>query len=188
MPKGRLPRALTWTTLAAALTLPVAGCDAGSGSPAGPSPSAAVQRPSRAYRDGHLTFTLLSLRCDLTAVSGSHSEAQPDGQFCAIRLRVENKDPEFHTYVVARQRLEGVAGRRGRADTFAMAVRRQHDQVEIGGHDLVEVEIWYDVPRDAKVTGVRVSGDRDRAGFMDSRPVEHAPEGVLIPMKPLMGW
>ncbi|MFD9006483.1 hypothetical protein ACFV0T_37000 [Streptomyces sp. NPDC059582] len=187
MRTGRVPTALAMTALAA-LTPALAGCDAGGGSPAAPSPSTASQRPSRAYQDGHLTFTLLSLRCDLTAVAGSHSEGQPDGRFCAVRLRVENRSPEFHTYVVARQRLAGVAGRRGRTDTFAMAVRRQHDQVEIGGHDLIEVELWYDVPRDAKVTGVRVSGDRDPAGFMNSAPVKHAADGVLIPMKPLMGW
>ncbi|MEU3286790.1 hypothetical protein [Streptomyces longwoodensis] len=49
----------------------------------GQASASASQRPSRPYRDGHLTFTLLDLRCGLTAVAGSHSEAQPDGQFCS---------------------------------------------------------------------------------------------------------
>lgn len=70
----------------------------------GQASASASQRPSRPYRDGHLTFTLLDLRCGLTAVAGSHSEAQPDGQFCSARLRVDNQDPNFHTYVAARRR------------------------------------------------------------------------------------
>ncbi|MFJ3798337.1 hypothetical protein ACIPSJ_18870 [Streptomyces sp. NPDC090088] len=174
-----------WASVCVGALLLLAGCG-GSGSSASPSPSA--QAPSRPHKDGHLTFTLLSLRCGLTAVSGSHSEAEPEGQFCWARLRVENKDPEFHTYVVGRQRLAGVSGRRGLPDSFAMAVRRQHDSVDIGGHDLIEVELWYDVPRGARVGGVRVSGDRDRVGFMNSSPVPYARNGVLIAMKPLTGW
>ncbi|MFJ8108901.1 hypothetical protein [Streptomyces sp. NPDC096132] len=181
-------RGLTTAVLAAVL-LGAAGCGGGEGKDSAPSASAtATQAPSRPHKDGHLTFTLLSLRCGLNAVSGSHSEAQPEGRFCWARLRVDNKDPEFHTYVAKRQRLAGVSGRPGQPDSFAMAVRRQHDTVEIGGHDLIEVELWYDVPRDAKVTGLRVSGDRDRAGYMNTSPVPYAPDGVLITMKPLVGW
>jgi hypothetical protein len=137
-----------------------------------------------AVKDGHLTFALLALRCGLTAVAGSHSEGLPDGQFCSARLRIDNPDPEFHTYVAHSQRLEGIAGRRGRPDTFAMAVRRQSDSVQIGGHDLIEVELWFDVPLRAKVTGLRVEGDRDVTGFMSRSVVPHAPNGVLLPMTP----
>ena len=82
------------------------------------------------------------------------------------------------------QRLEGVSGRRGRPDTFAMAVRRQSDDVQIGGHDLIEVELWFDVPLGATVTGLRVEGDRDVTGFMSRSIVPHAPNGVLLPMIP----
>lgn len=104
-------------------------------------------------KHGHLSFTLLALRYGITAVAGGHSDAPPDGQFCSARLRVDNPDPEFHTYVAGSQRLEGVSGRRGRLDTFAMAVRRQSDEVRIGGHDLIEVELWFDVPLGATVAG-----------------------------------
>jgi hypothetical protein len=159
----------------------------GSGQDAGRASASAPQRPSRPHRDGHLTFTLLALRCGLTAVAGSHSEAQPDGQFCSARLRVDNQDPNFHTFVAAQQRLEGVTGPRARPDAFAMAVRRQHEEVEIGGHDLVEVELWYDVPRDARVTGLRVTGDRDPSGYLSTRPADHAPDGVLIREEPRTG-
>lgn len=135
-------------------------------------------------KDGHLSFTLLALQCGITAVAGSHSDAPPDGQFCSARLRVDNHDPEFHTYVARSQRLEGVTGRRGRPDTFAMAVRRQFDGVQIGGHDLLEVELWFDVPLGATVTGLRVVGDRDVDAFRSTSIVPHAPNGVLLPMTP----
>lgn len=135
-------------------------------------------------KHGHLSFTLLALRYGITAVAGGHSDAPPDGQFCSARLRVDNPDPEFHTYVAGSQRLEGVSGRRGRPDTFAMAVRRQSDEVRIGGHDLIEVELWFDVPLGATVAGLRVEGDRDVTGFMSRSIVPHAPNGVLLPMTP----
>ncbi|MEH0577068.1 MULTISPECIES: hypothetical protein [Streptomyces] len=179
-------RALT----AVAVLCAAAGCGGGGGDgePSAAPSATATQAASRPYKDGHLTFTLLFLRCGLNAVSGSHSEGQPDGRFCWARLRVDNHDPEFHTYVAKSQRLAGVPGRPGQPDTFAMAVRRQHDSVKIGGHDLIEVELWYDVPRDAKVSGLRVSGDRDPVGYMNPSPAPFTPGGVLIAMKPLMGW
>jgi hypothetical protein len=114
-----VPAPRTLLSLIAPLTLLaplVAGCGgggeggnggngrSGGNSPGSSSPSASPsQRPSGAYKDGHLTFTVPSLRCGLTAVAGTHSEAQPDGQFCSARLRVENKEPDFHAYEAARQ-------------------------------------------------------------------------------------
>ncbi|HEY8984754.1 MAG TPA: hypothetical protein VIU15_34905, partial [Streptomyces sp.] len=147
-----------------------------------------TQSPSRPRQDGHLVFTVLSLRCGIPGVTGTHSDAAPSGQFCSARLRVDNPSADFHTYAVKDQRLEGVTGRAARPDSFAMAVRRQHESISIGGHSLVEVELWYDVPLNAKVTGLRVTGDRDPANWMATTPAAHAPDGLVIPMKPLMGW
>ncbi|QNP71254.1 hypothetical protein IAG44_18615 [Streptomyces roseirectus] len=170
----------------AALLLAVTACDADTGTTTpSAAPSTASQPPSRPHQDGHLVFTLLALHCGIPGVTGTHSDALADGQFCSARLRVDNPSPDFHTYVVKNQRLEGVSGRPARPDSFAMAVRRQHESISIGGHSLVEVELWYDVPRDAKVTGLRVMGDRDPAAWMATTPAAHAPDGVVIRMKPL---
>ncbi|MCH0562925.1 MULTISPECIES: DUF4352 domain-containing protein [unclassified Streptomyces] len=187
------PKALCAAAGAAlAVLLPsLAACDGGSGepaaSPAAPVPARASPAASRPVGDGHFVFTVLSLRCGLPAVTGTHSEAQPDGQFCSVRLRVRNADPGFHTYVAARQRLQDADGTRTGPDPFAMAVRRQHETVEVGGHDLIEVEVWYDVPGDARITGVRVSGDRDPAGYLSSETVAYDPQGVLVPGVPVIG-
>ncbi|MEU3843416.1 hypothetical protein AB0E88_25660 [Streptomyces sp. NPDC028635] len=172
--------------LVLAAAVGAAGCDTSAGAP----PSASARPSSHVsgdHRDGHLVFTVLSLRCGLTAVAGTHSEAQPDGQFCTARLRVRNADPAFHTYVAAEQRLVSTDGTGTRPDSFAMAVRRQHERVEIGGHDLIEIEVWYDVPRRARVTGLRVSGDRDPDGYLSGATVAHAPDGVFVPMTPATG-
>ncbi|MEX3100596.1 MULTISPECIES: hypothetical protein [unclassified Streptomyces] len=190
-PPRRPPRALgvplpLALVLALALPLLTTACDTGSGTAPDATPSAATQSPSRPHQDGHLVFTVLSLRCGIPGVTGSHSDALPDGQFCSARLRVDNPSADFHTYAVKDQRLEGVTGRAARPDSFAMAVRRQHESIALGGHSLVEVELWYDVPRDAKVTGLRVTGDRDPASWMATTPAAHAPDGLLIPMKPLL--
>ena len=73
--------ARTGAVLLTALLCATAGCGGGGG---GGTPSAspsASQHPSRAVKDGHLTFTVLTLRCGLTAVTGSHADAPADGQF-----------------------------------------------------------------------------------------------------------
>jgi hypothetical protein len=184
MPTARVLRRTAPLLVLPLLLLPVAGCGGGGSGGSPPSSASASQQPSRAHKDGHLTFTVLSLRCGITGVTGSHADAPPEGQFCAARLRVENKDPNYHTYESARQRVAGVDGDRSRPDSFAMAVRRQSEKVKLGGHTLMEVELWYDVPKDAEVTGLRVSGDNDPSGFMSTRPIGRAPNGVLIAMKP----
>ncbi|NUS24215.1 MAG: DUF4352 domain-containing protein [Streptomyces sp.] len=174
MPTARPLRLLALPLTALLLT---AGCG-GDGDEPG---TGAAQRP---HKDGHLTFTLLSLRCGITGVTGSHADAPPEGQFCAARLRVENIDPNYHTYESARQRVAGVTGDRAGPDSFAMAVRRQSETVRLGGHTLMEVELWYDVPKDAKVTGLKVSGDNDPTSFTSTKPVGRAPDGVFLPMTP----
>ncbi|MHC5905516.1 hypothetical protein ACVNF4_16685 [Streptomyces sp. S6] len=186
--RGARPVTLPLALLTLLLTT---SCDTGSPSSTSPeatTPAAPTQPPSRPHQDGHLVFTVLSLRCGIPGVTGTHSDAAPSGQFCSARLRVDNPSADFHTYAVRDQRLEGVTGRAARPDSFAMAVRRQHDSISIGGHSLVEVELWYDVPLNAKVTGLRVTGDRDPANWMATTPAAHAPDGLVIPMKPLMGW
>lgn len=170
-----------------AVAMGLVGCGAGGGGGSPAVSAGSVQRASGEYRDGHLVFSVLALRCGLTAVAGTHSEAQPDGQFCTARLRVRNADPAFHTYVADAQRLVSADGTRARPDSFAMAVRRQHERVEIGGHDLIEIELWYDVPKRARVTGMRVSGDRDPDGYLSGATVRHAPDGVFVPMTPVTG-
>ena len=142
------------------------------------------QAPSKPVKDGHFTFTLLSLECGVMGVTGTHSEATPDGQFCDAILRIHNDDQDYHSYFFKDQRLEGVGEPRNHPDAFAMAVRRQNPEEKVGGSDLMEVELWFDVPTGAKVTGLRVEGDQDPAGFLDNTPVAHAPDGVLIPMTP----
>lgn len=168
----------------------VGGCTADS-STSGSGGGTSARSPARptaaappAVKDGHFTFTVLLLQCGLTAVSGSHSEGPPEGQFCKTRLRVLNEDAESHVYVARRQLLAGVTGRSAAPASFPMAVRRQLDEVPVGGHDLIEVEVWFDVPKDAHVTGVRVGGDRDRLGFMDSSTVPYVRGGALIPVTP----
>ncbi|WP_163513419.1 hypothetical protein [Fodinicola acaciae] len=141
--------------------------------------------PSRAATDGHLTFTLEAFGCGLTAVQGTHSEGEPTaGAFCRLRLRVDNHDPDFHDYVYANQRLTGVPAANAKPDAFAMAVRRQVDRITIGGHSAVEVELWFDIPKTAKPTGLLVSGDNDPSGFRGDGPSLHKPGGVSLRATP----
>jgi hypothetical protein len=74
-------------------------------------------------KDGHLSFTLLALRCGIAAVAGGHSDAPPDGQFCSARLRLDNPDPEFHTYVAGSQRLEATTSSRSNSGSTSRSER-----------------------------------------------------------------
>lgn len=174
--------------LSSVLGSALAGCSGGKSHPAAASTSSAkasaTQAPAKPIKDGHFTFTLLSLECGIVGVTGTHSEAAPDGQFCTAILRIHNDDQDYHSYFSKNQRLAGVAEPRNHPDGFAMAVRRQNPEEKVGGSDLMEVELWFDVPTDATVTGLQVMGDQDAAGFLDATPVAHAPDGVLIPMTP----
>jgi hypothetical protein len=169
--------------------LAVAGCGGSASpkpSPTSPSParSSPSQNPSAEIKDGHLAFTVLSLHCGITAVTGTHADAPPNGQFCEAKLRVRNTDQDYHDYIAADQRLEGIAEPDDHPDRAAMGVRRQSDKTTLGGSDLIEVELWYDVPVDAKPVGIRIQGDADPAGYMDSSPVQHSADGIVIPMTP----
>lgn len=159
------------------------GTDSGSAAPT-PTPGTSGHPMAKPVVDGHFTFTVLTFGCGLTAVQGTHAEGQPDGQYCNVRLRVDNHDPAFHDYVTKEQTVAGVTGSVARPDFFAMAVRRQPDRIRIGGHNAVEVELWYDVPKDAHVTGIKLSGDRDPIGFRGEGVVPHKPGGVLVRLLP----
>lgn len=136
-------------------------------------------------KDGHLTFTVESFGCGLTAVQGTHAEGEPTaGAFCQVRLRVDNHNPDFHEYAYTDQRIAGVPAPNARPDSFAMAVRRQVERIKIGGHAAAVVELWFDIPKAAKPIGLRLSGDNDPSGFRGDGPSLHAPGGVLLRVAP----
>jgi hypothetical protein len=166
------------------LLLLCAGCSSGSTTLARTARPSSSSVPLPSVKDGHLTFSVLFLRCGLTAVAGTHSEGTPEGQYCQTRLRVVNADPADHTYVARRQLIAGADAAHAKPSAFAMAVRRQLDQVTIGGHDLIEVEVWYDVPKGARVTGLRVGGDRDQTGFLDTSTIPYVRGGAFVPVTP----
>jgi hypothetical protein len=187
--KPGITRALAITPLL--LTAPLLTACGGGGSAkaahtasATPTPST-TPSPTNGILDGHLRFTVLSLTCGIPGVTGTHSEAEPsNGQYCEAKLRVVNTDPDYHQYLPQKQRLEGVTSPDDEPDGFAMAVRRQIlDPITVQGSDAIEVELWYDVPADAHVVGLRVQGDADAAGFLDNTPVKHSADGVVIPWK-----
>lgn len=150
------------------------------------SPSPSATRPlAEPVVDCHLTFTVYEFGCGIVAVQGTHAgEGTPEGTYCRVTLRVDNHDPSYHDYVTRGQRLAGVAAPRNRPDPFAMGVRRQPDRIRIGGHNAVEVELWYDVPKNAAVTGLRLSGDRDPVAYQSDDVVPHRKGGVRVRLKP----
>ena len=71
--------------LLAAALVALTGCASNQASSA-PRPSAAPSPP--VVKDGHLTLSPLSLRCGILGVTGTHSEAPPEGEFGSSLHRV----------------------------------------------------------------------------------------------------
>lgn len=136
---------------------------------------------ARAVRDGNLQLRPLSQECGLPAVFGTHAEGSPDGAFCRVWVEVVNTGAADHEFDTAQQAVVDKAGARYAPDAFAMAVRRQTEKVRIGGHQLLWLELWFDVPTAAAITGVRLAGDDDPPAYQAISPAPRAPGGVLFP-------
>jgi hypothetical protein len=132
--------------------------------------------------DDNLQLQPLGITCHLTAVFGTHAEAPPTGQFCRLALAVANHDLEYHTWEASGQTLVDATGKQYPPAGDPMAIKRQPTEVKMGGRLTLWIDCWYDVPRDAKITGVRLRGDRDPSGYYALKPGPFAPAGNLVPL------
>jgi hypothetical protein len=115
-----------------------------------------VERPT-----GHFEVRALSARCGIAAITGTHAEFLPERPLCRVRLRVTSVDARFHTFATGSQRLRLADGRLVAPSPDAMSIKRQPAQTELGAHDSLELELWFEPPTGVAVTGLRVYGDAD---------------------------
>jgi hypothetical protein len=129
-------------------------------------------------KDGNLLLRPLSFECDLPAVFGTHAEGDATGTFCRVAVETANSGAEAHTYRLTAQRLLLADGRRLRPDPTAMAIRRQPDETQLGGRQLLWSELWFDVPDGAHPSAVLLSGDTDPPAYRSLTPARRTVGGV----------
>ena len=149
-----------------ALVLGAAGCSGGGHSspiptydlPPRPVRVAETPLPYRPVTDGLMTFAAIGIRTGMEYITGTHADLPARGAYTRIRVLVENGYSRTHTLDTTKQLLVTADGRTQAPDLGAMHVERQPDQVDIGAHDRLELDLYYDIPKNAVPRAIRFFG------------------------------
>lgn len=177
----RVPLLLTGFTASAVFLL--SGC---SGEPAKPAatPSPTYVVPAETARpdeiiikaspvvDGQMRFRVLGFRDGMPSMFGSHAEWNAKGQYVRVRVLIESTDRTNQKFDAKQQLLVASDGRTFHIDTFGQAIKRQPDELPVGSFVRMEFDLWYDVPKDAKITAIRFFGDPPLGAIGPSKGVD----------------
>ncbi|MBX6386496.1 MAG: DUF4352 domain-containing protein [Microbispora sp.] len=185
MPPSRCRR---WCAAAAIALVPI--CSACSGGPAASggaaSPSVTptyvlpqetarfgetVIRPSPAV-DGMTRFWLIGFRDGMPSLLGSHAEWPAKGRFARARIVLQNTDRTYAKFEAKRQVLVASDGREFHVDNSAQEIKRQPDEIMVGSFVRMEFDLWFDVPKDARITKLRLYGEPPFGSVTPTKGVE----------------
>ena len=120
-----------------------------------------VVLPSTTYASGHFDVQLVLGRCGITFLTGTHAEFEPKNPLCRVHERVTSRDASYHSFSTSRQRLVLRDGTTVAPSLDAMRIKRQPDAVTVGGHDVVELDVYFEPPPNGAVESLRFYGDTD---------------------------
>lgn len=110
------------------------------------------------YTSGKIIVEPLRMACGLSEVIGTHGEQVADGQYCFVRIALTVDDTFTHTFDTHKTALTTTSGASIPVAYAAQEVKRQPLEIApVGSHDRYELDIYYDVPRDATVNGFTFS-------------------------------
>jgi hypothetical protein len=112
----------------------------------------------RTVRSGDLAFIPIGLRAGMPELVGSHADVRPRGQFVRIRLITENRGRTTQTFDSRKQLLVTEDGATHPTNREAMLVKRQPESIDVGSAVRIELDLWYDIPRDSRVRALRLVG------------------------------
>ncbi|WP_242676095.1 DUF4352 domain-containing protein [Streptosporangium minutum] len=126
-----------------------------------PRPVRAGERPVSAapVSDGDGRFQVIGLQTGQSILFGTHAEWPAKGQYVVVRIVVENSARSNSGFDAKRQKLVTADGAAYGIDRFAQAIKRQPDTLPLGAGVRVEMDLWFDIPKEAKVAAVRLFGD-----------------------------
>jgi hypothetical protein len=125
-----------------------------------------------AVRSGDIAFTVIGLRDRMVTVAGSHGDVAPKGQFVRIRLVVENTGRITGTFDTRKQLLVTSDGRTFKPDIDAMLIRRQPTSIDVGSGVRIEMDLWYDIPKEVRETALRAVGSPTMGAPADPPPAD----------------
>jgi hypothetical protein len=108
-------------------------------------------------RDGQLEFVVREVRCGVRALGSGPFARQPKGQFCLVRVEVENVKQDARTLFEPFQKLHDSAGEKHSADVAARLYYRDQtlwDQVRPG--ESVSGSMVFDIPADRRAVAVEL--------------------------------
>ncbi|MEW2356665.1 DUF4352 domain-containing protein [Spirillospora sp. NPDC029432] len=174
----RSPAALALALCLAALTPACSGGGDGEGRPA------AYEIPAERARDGErvlrgrtgrssdLEFTVLGYRDGMREILGTHAGMRPKGRYVRVRLLVVNRGRDIQVFDTWKQLLHTGDGRTHTPDVNATMVKRQPERLSVGAAMRAEFDLWYDLPGEAAVRGLRLVGSPTVGAVSDPRPAE----------------
>jgi hypothetical protein len=117
---------------------------------------------------GEVSYTAMGIRTKIISVVGSHADMLPKGQFVRIRLAMANHGGERHDLDLYKQLLVTGDGRTHPLSYDAMEISRAPDgPFSIASEEVREIDLWFDVPADAKLRALRVVGDPSSSRLSD---------------------
>ncbi|TDB88057.1 DUF4352 domain-containing protein [Actinomadura sp. KC216] len=125
-------------------------------------------------RSADMTFTVIGFREGMTEVMGTHAAMESQGTFTRIRILAVNTGRDIQVFDTWKQRLVTTDGRAHSPDVNATMIKRQPERLSVGSFMRAEFDVWFDVPRGAKVKAVRLYGSPPVGAVRDPAPAEIA--------------
>jgi hypothetical protein len=131
-------------------------------------------RPVVPTTEGDTVFELIGLTSGIATVLGSHAEWPARGAFIRIRLVVTNSGRNTVPFDATKQLLVTADGATLAPDPQAMLIKRQPGRFDLGPTDRLEFDLYYDIPPDAKPSGLHAFGGPTLTDFSDAVGVDIA--------------
>ena len=147
--------------------LSAAGCSASPAPTAGPSPSASptatAPQPTVTPPDatcGRLLIRVVGVQGGRPVIVGTHAEFPSHaGQFVRVRIYATNQDGVFHTFHALQSPVIDATGTATLPNREAMLIKRQSEDVVLGGENQAQFDLWYDLPTTARPATVVLRQD-----------------------------
>ena len=123
---------------------------------------------------GDTVFELIGLSTGMPSVIGSHAEWPAKGRFARVRLVITNVGRNSVPFDANRQLLRTADGGDHTPDPQAMLIKRQPGRFDLGPTDRLEFDLYYDIPPDAKPSGLHAFGGPTLTDFSDAVGVDIA--------------
>ena len=145
-----------------------AGCTSGSAPEPAPAASPTYREAPRTARPletplasasataQNVSVTVVGLRTRLTSLVGTHAEWLPKGEYERLRVALDNGSATYREFATERLLLVDADGQTHRPDYDAMNIARQPKVAIVPAQGRLEMDLWYDLPKGATVTALRV--------------------------------